>query len=82
MKASDNAIGGGVKHLLLVVNNTGELIIKGTPSVVDSLSSKKKLFNALKSSICETKKGKQYMFVLSYTETQSYTYREDISLKC
>ena len=65
MKASDDAIGGGVKHLLLVVNNTGKLIVKGTLLVVDSLLSKNKLFNAFKSSICEIKKGKQYVFVLS-----------------
>ena len=56
-EASERAVKAGVHHVLLTVDKSGKLELKGTPSLVETLSTNKQLLKGLKGNIYDTKKG-------------------------
>ena len=62
--ASEEAVEKGVLPVLLVLTSEGNLEVKGSTSMVDSLKGNKKLMAGLKSSLIEKKKVKQYIIKL------------------
>ena len=45
--ASSTAVEAGIDHVLLILNQSSKLELKGTPSMVLSLTSNKQLFKGL-----------------------------------
>ena len=55
-EASDCAVKAGVDYLLITINKKGKIELKGTPSMVTSLSANKQLLKGLRVNLWEKQK--------------------------